>query len=80
MTKSLFQNHPPREGQAHFAANTPHDHRGDGARPVPGGFETASSDDQCSSAIRFLVRFEKLAVLSLFRRRFGQTQLAVVSF
>jgi DNA-binding MarR family transcriptional regulator len=23
-------------GQAHFAPKTPHDHRGDGARPVPG--------------------------------------------
>jgi hypothetical protein len=26
---------PQRGGQAHFAPKTPHDHRGDGARPVP---------------------------------------------
>jgi NAD(P)-dependent dehydrogenase (short-subunit alcohol dehydrogenase family) len=28
---------PGRGGQAHLAPQTPHDHRGDGARPVPGG-------------------------------------------
>jgi uncharacterized membrane protein (DUF485 family) len=27
----------PERGQAHFAPRTPHDHRGDGARPVPNG-------------------------------------------
>jgi hypothetical protein len=30
-------------GQAQFAPRTAHDHRGDGTRPVPGGFETAST-------------------------------------
>ncbi len=29
-------------GQAHFAPRTPHDHRGDGARPVPGGSDGGS--------------------------------------
>jgi hypothetical protein len=29
-------------GQAQFAPKTTHDHRGDGARPAPDGFETAS--------------------------------------
>jgi tetratricopeptide (TPR) repeat protein len=33
----------PERGQEHFAPKTPHDHRRDGARPVPGGFETTSS-------------------------------------
>ena len=44
VTKSLSQNRPQRGGPsqggwcpAHFAPKTPHDHRGDGARPVPDG-------------------------------------------
>jgi hypothetical protein len=35
---SLSQNRPRKGGQAHFAPKTPHDHRRDGARPVPDGF------------------------------------------
>src|SRR5688572_16998465 len=34
---------PRRGGQAHFAPRTTHDHRRDGARPVPGGFEAGST-------------------------------------
>jgi hypothetical protein len=42
-TRSSFKT-GRRRGQAQFAPKTAHDHRGDGARPVPGGFETASTD------------------------------------
>jgi hypothetical protein len=40
-----------RGGQAQFAPKTAHDHRGDGARPVPGGFETASRKLSIASAV-----------------------------